>query len=289
MKISQMVFPLMVFVSFVLFGHWTGQQIEKSVRISEQEKADIEELAAITKFDLNTFGEGSYAPVLPADTLTYSPDGEPDPIKQKNLLVIGVDDLSKSKPRLKGIWLVLYLTNMPQVTLMPVYPMVNGEDSNLLFITDERLSESFTLKADGTPHPAFLKILDQRHLWWTNFVVLDQDSVKTLLTFSKGSNQGGLSEIMHQTPPSESTSLPDPEKQPEASLLAQIQTIQNVCHTSNLDLSIQQVAGLISDLRDHMTTDITAEQVVQDLKSMLLYGGGFICEFPSLSKASQTN
>jgi len=95
---------------------------------------------------------------------------------------------------------VLYLTNMPQVTLMPVYPMVNGEDSNLFFITDERLSESFTLEADGSPHPDFLKILDQRHLWWTNFVVLDQDSVKTLLTFSKGSNQGGLSESCTKLP-----------------------------------------------------------------------------------------
>ena len=283
MKIRQMILPLMVFIAFLLFGRWTGEQIEKSVLASGQLDVEEKRLAEITRFDQPLFSENSFAPMSPASVLPDPFVEEPGYNHQKNLLVVGVDDLSKPQPNLEGIWLVLYLPEMPLVTLMPIYPTVSAQAGNLQFTADAELASSFKLTAGGFPHPVLLNKLEEKGLWWTNIAVLDGIALQGLLHFTGGLNSGSGSEMKRGLAASEDAALPDPTNEPQAALLFQAQTIQELCHTGNPNFSASQVAEFIGSLEGHITTDLSSDQVINDLKSMLLYGGGFICEFPSLT------
>ena len=283
MKIRPMILPLMVFFAFLLLGRWTGKQIEKSVLASGSLDEEEKRLAEITRFNQPLFAEDSFAPMSPASIL-------PDPFveesgynHQKNLLIVGVDDLSKPQPNLEGIWLVLYLPDMPLVTLMPIFPTVSAQAGSLQFTADAELSSSFKLTSGGSPHPVFLKKLEEKGLWWTNFAVLDGTALEGLLHFTGGPNSGSGSEMKRDPAASEEAARPDLTNEPQAALLFQAQTIQELCHSGNPNFSASQVAEFIGSLEGHLTTDISSDQVINVLKSMLLFGGTFICEFPSLT------
>ncbi len=282
MKIRPFLIPMMVFFAFLLFGRWTGVQIQKSVLASgltDEEMLQVEVEPPVQPL----FFEGSFAPLSSSGNIPHPfADNETRHKRQKNLLIIGVDDLSNSQPTLIGIWLVLYLPDRPLVTLMPVYPMVSTQPGRLQFTSDEGLSSSFRLNSNGSPHPELLDKLRDKGLWWTNYAVIDGTALENLFHLARNPSSPSGPKMGHDASAGTLSRLPAPAEEPQKALLSQAHAIQELCHTRNLTMSPRQVTELIRNMQGHLATDISANQVIDDLKSMLLNGGGFICEFPSL-------
>jgi hypothetical protein len=100
---------------------------------------------------------------------------------QRNLLVIGVDQLSASQPELKSAWLVMYFPGKPDFTFLPIYPTPDEQGVK----ASSNLQTSFSLDTIGRPNPAFLHQLAER-IWWTNYLVIDQTAMIALINMVGG-------------------------------------------------------------------------------------------------------
>jgi hypothetical protein len=170
--------------------------------------------------------------------------------------------------------LALYLLDQPRVTLIPIYPSVVTLEDNPYFFADEDLADAFKLSPDGDPDPNFLNHLEAQDLWWSNYAVLDG---KAIAGFLQLIGEAGLEEK-----PVVSMIPQDTAINPNGALLHQLSVIQRGCHASNLEYTPRQIADFIASVKGHLATDISAARVADDLKSMHLFGGGLMCDFPSL-------
>jgi len=92
------------------------------------------------------------------------------PSGQRNILVIGVDDLQADEPALESLWLILYYPPAPGINLAPLFPARLQNDPE----TGLALDEAFALDENGTPVPAFFESIQRRDLWWNNYMLIDR-------------------------------------------------------------------------------------------------------------------
>jgi hypothetical protein len=166
---------------------------------------------------------------------------------------------------------------------MPIYPAVVALEGNPQFYTDEDLAKAFRLAPGGAPDTAFLKHLEAQDMWWSHYAVLDGVAASALLRTVGEESSKGESREGSRTPAS-----PEPVVDPAGALLLQLNSFQKACHAQDLEFSPSQIASIIEELDGHLMTDISTVQLANDLKSMLLYGGSLICEFPSLIFVDRT-
>jgi hypothetical protein len=209
---------------------------------------------------------------------------------QRNILIIGIDRLEAAEPRLEGIWLALYVPASPKITLMPIYPSLTQNQSGHKANQDAALASSFRLDDKHKPDISFLKTLQDRGLWWNNFVVLDELAMVQIIDLTDPmSDKGEMDqEGAYQLNGIRTLAdLPLPWENPLAAVLSQAKLLADLCHEAPEVQSGPQVeTSIFSDqLSHHLVTDINPDQIRRDWSNMMGIGTGISCEFPSL-KAS---
>ena len=121
---------------------------------------------------------------MDADTMPGVPIPNND---QFNLLVIGVDDVTKPDAELQSIWLIAYPKDPDQITIMPVFPSLEKPVQNLI------LSETFHLH-NGKPAPEFWDVMRKTDVWWKEFAIIDKAGLSKLIDSIGGidANNGQL-------------------------------------------------------------------------------------------------
>lgn len=151
MKSTHVVF-LSVFVSFMIWGFWTGSNLRQS------------------RIDSSSGKISSLSGVL-TDTLQDD---------QHNILVITIDRQNQTKPILTSAWIITYFFNNPSIAFKPIYPII----SNNSIITDKALTDSFQLISVNSHLRligSFLNTLSQRNLWWNEYVIIDRQVLPQLV------------------------------------------------------------------------------------------------------------
>ena len=215
-------------------------------------------------------------PEQPAIQPTAVPtEAPPQPVIQKNVLVIGVDDLQAKSPRLESIWLVLYLAQKPEFTLMPVFPGIPAEDGKM------RSQDYKLAKLYHSDQAAFLEELKDRGIWWSGSYTVDRVALDEI-----AQQVEKLVEAPADTRRLDVADVPPVEEDPQAAKFEQAHFAQALCRRA-ADLSVDQISEL-DDLfllfSDHIHSDVPREQAAAELVGMLVDGSPITCEFPSLSE-----
>jgi hypothetical protein len=195
---------------------------------------------------------------------------------QRNVLIVGVDRLDAAQPRLEGIWLAAYLPPTPRLTILPLYPAsLSGGAAE-----DSRLESLFRLQPGGMPEPAFLSALQEKDLWWNNYVVVES-SLLGGLTDAAGGVSLGEGEMDGQTL---LAALPHAWDNPKKALRGQAKALEALCGRAGAvipHLDAQQIYSMASR---HMVSDFSANQILSSWQALQGSGDSLSCEFPTLSR-----
>jgi hypothetical protein len=191
---------------------------------------------------------------------------------QHNLLVIGVNQVGGPNLTLEGIWLVLYRQDAPRFTFMPIFPGQGAASQ-----AAEALADSFSLDTYGNPEASFLSALQAQHLWWNDYVVLDETAMAEMINFVGGVTLGNT--IMDG--PHAIANMPDVLLAPQDALRAQGEVIKDICsHATRPELS-DRIEALLRLTPEHLNTNMDLEQALTQWERFRS-SGPFACEFPLL-------
>ena len=200
------------------------------------------------------------------------------PTGQRNILLIGIDQLGASRPRLESAWMVLYIPGDPSLTLVPVFPVAGAAPSSQY----PDLQNKFELNPDHTPSRKFFDSLKSMNLWWDHYLVMDEMAVVELINrlgtvTAKSSPINGLRAVAN---------LPLAWENPNAAVLAQATLLKEICR------EVAQVnpetrwnpSRILDELSDHLATDMTAIQLQSEWQALASSKGRLTCDFPTLSQ-----
>lgn len=294
MKIKSLLPFLPFFSIFLLVGYWTGHQIAVS---AQQPLPQEKETGLLPIVELDTLPPTSTPPVplepevlLPVPSLTPSaqpagrnaPDHSQLAARQRNLLVIGVDDLVSPSPRLAAVWLVIYQPGNPHFMLLPVYP----SQASTLPESDgagTTLAQLFQLDESKTPRAEFLAALEGKGLWWTGYLILDKVALVDVFEF-----MGGAGEFSELDGANTIASLPSAAEDPQQALFSQARLLQELCgNVARMTVDDHwRLPYLFSLIPEHAMTNLDLAQVKEEWLDMLMRVGEIACEYPSLSQTS---
>jgi hypothetical protein len=222
-----------------------------------------------TKVEATQSESGDQAQLQAASTSSVTGNG------QQNILIVGVDDLSFEKPALENVWLVLYLQNSPQITLLPIYP---DNSTRQATVENEILNELFRLDQERQPSPAFLSSLKARNLWWNSTLVMDREAMASIVEFVGGDALSG-----HSSGSEAMKDIPHSAVDPEAAFLEQFRLAQEICRGTKKMSPDRNISSLFALIPDHIAADLDLEQAKSAWFRFFEHGSGFNCEFPTLS------
>jgi len=191
---------------------------------------------------------------------------------QRNLLVIGIDDLSSPSPRLESVWLVSFFPGQSTFTLFPIYPDILENNKS----DHEALAKDFSLDANDTPNQAFFDLLGQE-TWWNNYLVIDEAGWAAILDFLGGVVIDGR--LLDGSGAPVSLTLWD---DPSASAGGQAALLQAACLRA-ASLHQEEVIQGLSLLAPHLRSDLDLTQAPQDWSTEPGSRLGLHCEFPLTS------
>ena len=289
MIIRRLIVPLIAFTSFLVTGLWIGNQVGNTVKYSHL-LAGQKDLELRAEANTNPLTD-SFAPQSPRKALPV-PESEINRYKapQRNILVVAVDEIGAERPRLEGVWLILYLPDLPHVTLMPVYPEVISDGRTLMVKADAKLADKFDLTPDKLPIPAFFESVAAKNIWWNNYLILEKSTLEKLVDSMGGmenTNHNSREALAEYSGSQAVDMLTSTQVDPQAGLLSQAQFAQRMCRKSSQPLfSAGKIRFTYALLKEHLITDLGPEQIAADFEGMLQRGGGISCEFPSLALVS---
>ncbi len=280
MKNYRLLTFVLLFTGFLLPGFWAGRQIgnlsQESQSINhgkaQTEYTQIVEPVNLTEDPLTS----ATTPPIPSSPVKNKNEGEN---RQRNILVVGVDELDSASPHLKSVWLIVYMPNTPHFMLLPVYPIKSLTETNNRS-TGGTLPDIFQLDKKKSPHISFFEALDAKDIWWNGYILLDETALAEVSnfvgSFDSNPNFASISAIKR---------VPDPEGNPLGALLGQAKIVQGLCnqtiHLSTVET--WQYLQLFKKIREHVRSDLDFEKAVADWQQLLLYSGNISCEFPSLA------
>lgn len=275
MKLPPKLFLLSIFIIFLISGLITGRAAARAGKIFRASYAgsQAEELSAHNK-------TGYPIPAV------FNPDaiaqqGDLDNSKQRSILIITVDDLSANGARLDTIWLILYIPNLPEITLIPIYPKINPSEDSIEVVLDYDLKTQFKLEPRGILDPMFLALLRENGVSWSKYIILDRATINQIDQFATnlkidnptGSNHDDLSSI-----------IPDKELTPTERILSHAKIAQNVCqHYTELMLTPDTVLRYFPRLVQSIETDFNTQEAAYEIWTIEEAMAGFKCGFPSFS------
>ncbi len=113
--------------------------------------------------------------------------------ERTNLVIIQVNDLRNSSPRLVSVWYsIILLKKQPSLTFKPLFP--SKKDLSLA----RDLQNNFSLNADRQPKTGFLNTLQDNQVPWDAWLVFDSKSGTALYSWALGNSAAFTS----QTPES---------------------------------------------------------------------------------------
>jgi hypothetical protein len=210
---------------------------------------------------------------------------------QRSILLITVDKLEARKPRLTGVWAILYVPTNPRVTLLPIYPALNQKE------TGEELANSFRIQQSaGSPSldPAFISLIQEQIPWWSGYILVDQTAlaeVVDLWVYPPGlgrnispSNAGSRS--ADHSGSQLVSDIPKVWEDPYSALFSQASLYQELCWGvawAGAGLDASQTQEALAGIRKHFSTDLDPEIFVKEIQNLREQGGSLVCEFPTLS------
>ena len=294
MRIKRLSFFAALFCGFLLAGLSIGRQLEgwevknRSQLPSRTHQLEKQSITKITMPDLA---------VQPSDQVAQSPapPDQPAPsnaltttsgavMRQNNILLIGVDDLTAAFPRLESAWLVLYLAQTPHLTLMPIYPEKTSRNGKTAPHRAD-LAELFQSDPQGLPGPKFFSELKARGLWWSGYIIVDRKSLAVVIDLvGRLAEQRGEEALS----PGILNSVPFTWKDPQGAYEGQAQIAQQLCSAAaHLTLDqINEIDDIFLLFSSQILSDIKREGAAAELVGMLAQGSGITCEFPSQSSAN---
>ena len=194
---------------------------------------------------------------------------------QRNILIILVDSLSTSNPRLEGVWLVGKLSTNPRLVFFPIFPVSGAGEG-------EQWSGAFGLDAAGEPANAFLENLKTKNIQWDNYLLVDYPSLADLIELTGKIDWNG----QQLSGPEVVAKIPFTRLDPQAALQAQAFVAQELC--SNTALLMQSADpmllwGLLTH-RMHSDLELASLQAARDDFALIV--GGPRCEFPTFQEIS---
>jgi hypothetical protein len=218
---------------------------------------------------------------------------------QLNLLVVVVDQLGATTPKLESLWLIVFSPDMPHFMFLPIYPTIQagaGDKSS-----GGSLAEVDGLLSNTRPGAHLTSRLELRGIWWDVFILMDETGVVDLVNLfstralldseSPVDAQPNAEEPQVTTPLDRDwnfflQSMPSSEENPEAAQWAQYRLIQEVCLRSTVASPLEIAQGAFQVIRtnpNHIQTDLSLNQVVALWRGHQESRTGFSCEFPSLA------
>jgi hypothetical protein len=214
------------------------------------------------------------APVVSVSQPQAAANAVPSP-DQRNILVILVDSLSASAPRLEGIWLVGKLSTNPHLVFFPIYPSERESEA-------ERWSGAFALDANGQPAAAFLDNLKVKNIHWDNYLLVDHPSLADLIELSGRIDWNG----QQLSGPDVVEKMPLAQLEPQAALQAQAFVAQELCRNTALLMQSADPALIWGLLTHRMHSDLELASVQAARNDFALIVGGPTCEFPTFQEIS---
>ncbi len=275
MKLSPKLFLLSIFTIFLISGLLTGRATARAGQIF------------LASFAVSQ-AEGISDPSNPGYPLpaVFNPDtitsqGEVDNSKQRSILIITVDDLKDNGARLDSIWLILYVPNLPEITLIPVYPEISSTGDGLKIDLDNDLRAKFKLESGAIIDPIFLTHLREYGITWSKYIILDRSTIIKINQYA--------TDLHKEFPPSsyreEPRSLiPNVELTLSERILFQAEIAQNICHRyAEFMLTPDTVLRYFPRVLDRIETDLTAQEAAYEIWTIEEAMAGFSCVFPSFS------
>jgi hypothetical protein len=205
---------------------------------------------------------------------------------QRSLLLISVDRLDERKPRLTGVWVVLYVPSDARLTLLPIFPALSAKGT-----TDE-LARTFSIykEADAPRlNPAFVESVKQHIPWWSGFILMDEIALAEIIDVWVG--PAGISARSTASSGKQYASqlisdLPRVWDDPYSALFGQASLYQEICWGvawAENGFHASQLQERIHLFEKHLSTDLDPLLVLSELQNLRGQGGSLICEFPTLS------
>ena len=207
-------------------------------------------------------------PVADAD-VSHAPPTAPtlDVIQHKNMLIIGVDQVTDPVVNLEAVWMLIYHRDTPVVEIIPIFPTLTGDD----LMRDYEIAGNFKLTPEGAPGEEFLNILKSRDILWHNYVILDERALNAI-TELMGVPRGRDSDHLHHW-----------GDDSRASINGQLALFDQVCKNFAQHQPDEDIFLFLSDLAPFLSTDVQIEAVVNDWQLLKIYGDNLRCEFPTLT------
>ncbi len=294
MKSKDLLPSLLIFGAFLVVGVWMGRVLGHSFEKDHLAASGGRLPMMVDIHGEYETGEHSNAP-LPAEAIArvISPHLDPPEMKQqRNVLLIGVDELGALSPTLESVWLILYIPDLPQITWMPIYPQVLRGQKGIHIEAKAKVRETFDISGRGIPTQEFLKTLEEEGIWWDHYIVVDQQAVIGLID-----SLGGIDSIASgKSPESEKSSgsdafsdLHSTTGNLQEALISQANLIQQICRIPPESyLDSDNALSIYQQLKGNLKTDLTPLQIVAGLQGMVSNGGRIVCDFPSLLMLSSS-
>jgi hypothetical protein len=210
------------------------------------------------------------------------------PNEQRSLLFVVVDDLANEVPRLRNIWLILYMPHNPKVTLMPVFP--SPMDAVPPF--DEELFASFHLvKEEDTAsiENSFLDLLRIKEITWSGVILIDEigmiEIANSLSSSNKLFNLSNRSQNYLNINAAISKSYLAARTDRLPSLKEQGHFYHELCWEAIRDQS-STAAGIppivVQLIPEHLVLDFDLEDFSGEFDLLREHGNNLLCEIPAL-------
>ena len=278
---SRIIGIVLVFSAVFITSLWLGHRLGNTTRRAVLSiLPSTREQATTSKIELKHAKHSFLQPKI--EVQQDSSASQPGFNRQRNILLIGIDSFQAEEPHLEGVWMILYLRDLPHFMMMPVYPnRLQGAGNST--VVDQNLAHLFKLDDRQTPSDLFLQALKDKQLWWDGYIILDRSALSEIVELTSAGD-----EATHQNQQLSASNLPDVEEEPLRALMGQVQLAQELCRNSGMVLATDgnRLPSLIAMVSAHIKTDLNMEEIAGEVESALRYGGGISCEFPSLVTAA---
>lgn len=276
MKNYRLLTFVLLFTGFLLQGFWFGRKVGNQIQVTQNADHDQANIIYSPNNAPNNIPKDPSNNVLTPPVPSSAHNGHEQIIHQRNLLVIGVDDLETKSPSLQSVWLIIFMPNTPHFMLLPIYPNGSFVENKQLSMADP-LPETFLLDKRKAPRESFFKALEVKEIWWNAYILLDETALIEVSNFIGRISETSSTNIIKI--------VPDADDDPIGSLLGQAEFVQSLCRqtTTISNVDTQQYLDLLSKVRGHIISDLDFDTTITEWQELITNSGNISCEFPSLA------
>ena len=209
----------------------------------------------------------------PYSTITAAPT-LPHPLtEQENILLILIDDITKSQPTLLGTWLLIKTETPPKLIFLPIYPSTDNINTKL----DENLNQSFSLNKSNFPNQQYWNELIAHKYWWNNYILLDREALSTIID-----SIGGITYEKKRLSGNDLLSLITAKSdKSEFSMDGQYFITKAICNQMQKHEEKNPVDSIFKQSSKGIITDFNPNELTKRWNNIIQGQSQFSCEFPS--------